>query len=199
MKPFLAVSVFLGSFIYRFYIKYWGLYMQPLLFCVCTEDFTHGNADFQVLWSHFLRLVTAALVHPCVHTAGMWYLDSSLPCAEAPGWSTVLELGSAFGHQVVQAQNHTALQDLGQDSSSHYQQPPSVSLRPGERQPPRVSLNHPAAAAASQLYLEKRCSCYRCGRLYTPQKLALTCQIARNLLWWLIILSLQGGSLILCK
>lgn len=59
--------------------------------------------------------------------------------------------------------------------------------------------NHTAAAAASQLYLEKCCSCYRCGRVYTPQKLALTCQIARNLLWWLIILSLQGGSLILCK
>lgn len=43
--------------------------------------------------------------------------------------------------------------------------------------------NHTAAAAASQLYLEKCCSCYRCGRVYTPQKLALTCQIARNLLW----------------
>lgn len=142
MKPFLAVSVFLGSFIYRFYFKYWGLYVQPEVFCMCTENFTHGNADFQVLWSHFFRLVPAALVHPCVRMAGVWYPDSSLPCAEAPGWSMVLELGAAFGHQVVQAQNHTPLQDLGQNSSPHCQQPPSGSWRPGERQPPKVSQPH---------------------------------------------------------
>lgn len=58
------------------------------------------------------------------------------PQGGARSWSWALPLGIRL------CKHKTILQDLGKNSSPHCQQPPSVSWRPGERQPPKVSQPH---------------------------------------------------------
>lgn len=122
---------------------------------------------------------------------GVFWQQNSLhgSMAEAPGWSTVLALDSGFGCWIVQVHHPVLPQDMGQGSPTYCQQS-LLSLQEsfGQGCHPNMPHNDPVVAAVSQLYTD-----CRCGSVWTHQKLAFTCQVTRNLLWCLIIPSLQGS------
>ena len=96
-----ALSVFPGNFIYRFYIKYWSVYMQPCS-SACVQKTLNMAIPFPMQWSHFLRFVlmlwcTLEIVQVCDSLSSVCPAQG---CAEAPGWSTVLNLDSDFGHRL---------------------------------------------------------------------------------------------------
>jgi len=156
-----ALSVFLGNFIYRFYIKYWSVYMQPCS-SACVQKILNMAIPFPMQWSHFLRFVlmlwcTLEIVQVCDSLAAVCPAQG---CAEAPGWSTVLNLDSDFGHRLCKHRTVLLWRTYGTIlpfavNSLH------STLKVQSKEVTQGTTYSTVVAAVSLLYVEKHCSCYR--------------------------------------